>query len=1251
MKNKNLIRIFALALALLLCLSLLPMAALADGGEEDAIVFEDPTGDDPADEPGDPAGSGDAPEDAPQGGALGGAADDILLAEPDPVPQADALTGTVVVSLRTYDEEKEQYVYTPVTTAEVGDELYAAGEGCNNSGTLYYKWQRDGVNIPGAEGQLYTVTEDDEGTAIICFVISDVETGAISSAAVRVPKPETEPDPNPAPETGVVRIYKTEDNTDTGEKMVIEPELGKEYTLPECAFTREGFTFTGYNTAADGSGTAYKVGDPYTLTEENPTLELYAQWQENAPETVTVTFDANGGTGTMEAQTMNKGEETALNKNTFTRPNYRFNGWRSSTGSKNYADGETVVFNTNMTLRAQWVIKDEGPAAPENLTVDKKLINDGEIQKASVTGVTDEMEYTFSDSYSVASDAIWTPCKGTAVDDLTEPGYYYFRYKETETTRAGSFTRIRVDAFYTVEVEVATGARTGYVDCYGTEKYAENIYLYRNESLLGLDYHPATDYWVKKITINDVDSNPSKPYSVTEPLKIKVYFAVALRGELVITPTTVGVGGTLEAKVSDSNNTGTLTFTWLRNNEVIDGATGETYVTVPEDADKHITCEARSSVEAGLIISTNDAFVSSEPVSALTGTVTLSGDAVVGETLTAMVSGSNNTGTLSYQWQRDGKDIEGATASTYELTDDDAEKAISCVVTSDKETGSIASEAVTVQKANPVKVTLGGKAILDQTLTTTVTGMPEGKTPVYQWTRDGEDIEGADKASYTLTDADAGKAIRCVVTDAEKSFTAVSDPVTPAARPAAPTGVTVQQHIVNDADASLGGHIGRITGLNSTMQVAVSAEGPWSSVPSTSGSFTTKNPYTYYIRYKATDSAPASQPLTLEVKNFVTTVKELSSAEAKKYKYDITLSEKDRQGELSPAATDPGEAVAFLIPYPTGVSKDSNYLTLVHDTDGKSIEITQQDNGILGKSESFSSFTLTVGDMAPLTGTVAITGDPYVGETLTAELKDTNNTGVLSYQWTRDGVNIAGATATKYALTGDDLGKKIACVVTSSVQPGSVKSAELTVKATEIKVTQLLINDGDPEIPISQPARIIGVTTDMEFSLNNGEWMPVEEVPFDVNLPGTYTFRDKATKAELGSAKVTAYYTIWVNVKGTGGTVTAKATGGTLIPYPEVDENTWLIEQGDTVTLTFLPYRTTHTVTYLTVDGTAVTRSKTLQLRGVQKPHVIAVTFGDSRSSPRTGDTSNLGLWSALGMTSLAALAAIFVLQRRRRDA
>ena len=44
--------------------------------------------------------------------------------------------------------------------------------------------------------------------------------------------------------------------------------------------TRDGYTFTGWDTAADGSGTDYTGGDTYTLPNSG-TDTLYAQWQIN----------------------------------------------------------------------------------------------------------------------------------------------------------------------------------------------------------------------------------------------------------------------------------------------------------------------------------------------------------------------------------------------------------------------------------------------------------------------------------------------------------------------------------------------------------------------------------------------------------------------------------------------------------------------------------------------------------------------------------------------------------------------------------------------------------------------------------------------------------------------------------------------------------------------------------------------------------------------------------------------------------
>ena len=78
---------------------------------------------------------------------------------------------------------------------------------------------------------------------------------------------------------------------------------------------------------------------------------------------------------------------------------------------------------------------------------------------------------------------------------------------------------------------------------------------------------------------------------------------------------------------------------------------------------------------------------------ALTGTVTITGDAKYGSTLTAVVTGSNNTGTLSYQWVRDASNhITGATGQTYTIElENNINSTLKVIVTSSVQTGSIES--------------------------------------------------------------------------------------------------------------------------------------------------------------------------------------------------------------------------------------------------------------------------------------------------------------------------------------------------------------------------------------------------------------------------------------------------------------------------------------------------------------------------------------------------------------------------------
>jgi len=117
--------------------------------------------------------------------------------------------------------------------------------------------------------------------------------------------------------------------------------------LTPKSFTRDGYEFLGWNTAADGSGTPYVDGDTYAFTAD---MTLYAQWKQIP----TVTFIANEGTGTMADQTSPVTAD--LTPKSFTRDGYVFAGWNTKADGTGelYADGASYPFTENLTLYAQW---------------------------------------------------------------------------------------------------------------------------------------------------------------------------------------------------------------------------------------------------------------------------------------------------------------------------------------------------------------------------------------------------------------------------------------------------------------------------------------------------------------------------------------------------------------------------------------------------------------------------------------------------------------------------------------------------------------------------------------------------------------------------------------------------------------------------------------------------------------------------------------------------------------------------------
>lgn len=126
-------------------------------------------------------------------------------------------------------------------------------------------------------------------------------------------------------------------------------------------FVRPGYTLIGWNTKADGTGTAYPLDEPMMnlCDVQGGTVVLYAQWEERS---YTVKFDANGGQGAAEDITVKYTAFLTLPKNGFMYTGYGFTGWNTQADGSGYgyAPGQKVSGLTeedSITLYAQWMEK------------------------------------------------------------------------------------------------------------------------------------------------------------------------------------------------------------------------------------------------------------------------------------------------------------------------------------------------------------------------------------------------------------------------------------------------------------------------------------------------------------------------------------------------------------------------------------------------------------------------------------------------------------------------------------------------------------------------------------------------------------------------------------------------------------------------------------------------------------------------------------------------------------------------------
>ena len=138
-------------------------------------------------------------------------------------------------------------------------------------------------------------------------------------------------------------------NGGTGTMKPMRVKAGVDYTLPECTFTPpEGKEFAGWLAV---NGNVYPAGHDVFSTYDQ---SLKATWKDKEAAEVTISFDPNGGTGTMQPMKVKAGEEFELPKCTFTPPEGKeFAGWLAENG-KVYPAGDIVYSTGDSVLKATW---------------------------------------------------------------------------------------------------------------------------------------------------------------------------------------------------------------------------------------------------------------------------------------------------------------------------------------------------------------------------------------------------------------------------------------------------------------------------------------------------------------------------------------------------------------------------------------------------------------------------------------------------------------------------------------------------------------------------------------------------------------------------------------------------------------------------------------------------------------------------------------------------------------------------------
>ncbi len=267
---------------------------------------------------------------------------------------------------------------------------------------------------------------------------------------------------------------------------------------------------------------------------------------------------------------------------------------------------------------------------------------------------------------------------------------------------------------------------------------------------------------------------------------------------------TVTAGQTVTFTVV-ATGTAPLGYQWQKNGVSMVGATSNSYTTpATTTSDSGSTFAVVVNNMAGTVTSAAATLtVNAAAVAPAITTQPVNQTVTAGQTATFTAVASGTT-PLSYQWQKNGASIAGATSSSYTTpatTTADSGSAFAVVVSNSAGTvtSNVATLTVNAAAVAPTITTQPANQTVTAGQTATFAVVASGTSPLsYQWQKNGASIAGATSSSYTTpaaTAADSGSTFRVVVTNS--AGTATSNAATLTVNPAPAPAIQVSSTSIN----------------------------------------------------------------------------------------------------------------------------------------------------------------------------------------------------------------------------------------------------------------------------------------------------------------------------------------------------------------------------------------------------------------------------------------------------------------------